>query len=80
MHLFSAWHLLVLLLTAGVAVLVVVAIVAIIRAARARSWQGSVPVARPAGERLAELDDLLQRGTITAQEHGEARARILDEV
>lgn len=80
MHLFSAWHLVVLLLTAGFAVLVAVALVAFIRAALARSGHGSLPVARPAGERLAELDDLLQRGSITAQEHGEARARVLGDV
>ncbi len=27
--------------------------------------------------RLAELDDLLQRGVITSEEHGEARMRVL---
>ena len=82
MHLFSPWHIVVLLLTVGFTVLVAVALVVFIRSAAARSRQagGPVPVVRPAAERLAELDDLLQRGTITAQEHSEARARILAEV
>lgn len=81
MNVFSPWHLIVLLLlVAGFGVLVAVVLVALIRAAGARSRQGSVPGLPPVGERLAELDDLLQRGSISPQEHGEARARVLGDV
>jgi nitric oxide reductase large subunit len=80
-HLFSPWHILVLLFTVGFTVLVAMALVVFTRSAAARSRPAApAPAVRPAAERLAELDDMLQRGSITAQEHGEARARVLGDV
>lgn len=76
------FEVLVLFLTLVFTVLVVVALVVFIRSAGAWTRQAGrpTPAVRPAADRLAELDDLLQRGSISPQEHGEARARILREV
>jgi len=82
-HIFPhPFELFVMFLTLGFTVLVVVALVVFIRAAGTWSQQARrpAPAVRPAADRLAELDDLLRRGAISAQEHGEAGARVLGDV
>ena len=69
----TAYHLLWAAIPLLVLVAAVVAVIAVVR--RAGRTRRSVPGSK--SERLAELDELLATGAISAAEHADARAAVL---
>lgn len=75
----TGWHVLIILGVLLVAALIVVAVVvSIVVSARRRAGSSGSSVRVPVAQRLAEFDELRDRGAVTATEYDAKRSQLLD--